>query len=119
MSKEIDDIKAAMREVITPPFGTSMPPVISEKTMFTWPVVSALIAIAVVAVVAIAEAKDAASTTRVNATQIQSHELRLQRVEDAQTNTAELLRELKSELREANRKLDELAQQQRRKGTPP
>ena len=92
----------------TPAHQTGEQPVtITEKTRFSWPILVALITVALAAAGGVARATSAEECCRsATATQHQ-HDLRIQRTEDAQAAAADALREIKQELREINRKLDE------------
>lgn len=96
--------------ILEPPYrheSGEQPAVIDQRTKFGWPVLVALITAAVAAVGGIARATSAEECCRAATVTQHQHDLRIQRAEDAQTAAAEALREIKGELREINRKLDE------------
>ena len=88
-------------------------PAITERTKFSWSVVLVLVGVAVTAAAAVAKADAADEAVKTQAAELHRHELRIQRVEDAQATTAEALREIKTSLEKMNSKLDDLATRRR------
>mgnify|MGYP000902514527 CR=1 FL=1 len=88
--------------------GTAEQPVVLDgRLRVGWPVLTVLVGLAALGTGGLSQATSADAKATANRDALHAHELRIQRVEDAQAATADALREIKAELKEINRKLDE------------
>lgn len=82
------------------------PVVITEKARFSWAILLVVAGGAMTAAGGLAMARDASDCCRTASAELHRHELRIQRVEDAQSSSARSVEKIEATLREMNEKLD-------------